>query len=175
MGDIRKNERDKLIAGFLFTAPEKYQSALARLKDKYGPVDFESDETLFAHSDYYEGEMGKGIRRRFVSFEKLVEPLELADAKVFSNLVEAEHYWPGTTNRSVNIDPGLISLPKLVLASTKNFPHRIYIGKGIFAEVTLKYSSKEGFVPWEWTYPDYGSAEYRKIFEKIRDIYKKQL
>jgi hypothetical protein len=62
----------------------------------------------------------------------------------------------------------------MVLATTKDYSHRIYLGQGIYAEVTLRYR-RGAFHPWEWTYPDYGSPRYLEIFAHIRDIYAGQL
>jgi hypothetical protein len=76
--------------------------------------------------------------------------------------------------RQVNIDPGYVSLSKLVLATTKNHAHRIYLSDGIYAEVTLHY--RDGaFRGYPWTYPDYASSEYCALFQKVRDLYRRQL
>ena len=77
-------------------------------------------------------------------------------------------------SRIINIDPGYLDLSKLILASTKDYKHRIYLTKGIYAEVTLFYQDKT-FCPWEWTYPDYKTGEYIEIFNRIRQIYAEQI
>ena len=96
----------------------------------------------------------------------------LAAIKLRTN--ELEKGWTAEGRRKVNLDSGYVSLPKLVLATTKNYDHRIYLGKGIYAEVTLHYRNG-GFRPWPWTYPDYASAQYCELFAQIRRLYVSQL
>lgn len=175
MSEIREHEKEKLIVAILCSVPANRQPAIEALIEKFGPIDYDSGEFEFSHTHYYDEEMGSNIKRSFVGFQNLVEPSILAGAKVFTNSLEERFHIPGTKSRSVNLDPGLISLSKLVLASAKNFSHRIFIGQNIYAEVTLKYSSKGGYLPLEWTFPDYATPRYREIMEKIREIYKNQL
>jgi hypothetical protein len=174
MGEINKPMREKLIAGYIFKDTEIYQKAKKAMAAGFGPVDYESPEFDFDFTEYYETEMGPGLKRRFVSFKKTVDPAALAGAKIFSDKIERRFFYPGTKNRQINIDPGLISQSKLVLATTKNFAHRIYIGKGIYAEVTLRYQ-KGCFTTLEWTYPDYATEKYQSALNEIREIYKKQM
>jgi hypothetical protein len=115
--------------------------------------------------------MGPNLLRKFVGFEKLIRPKELASAKLFTNDLEekiSERF--GSERRVINLDPGYITLAKLVLASTKDYSHRIYLGDGIFAEVTLYYSNKR-FHAWPWTYPDYKTSDYCRFFERMRKLY----
>jgi uncharacterized protein DUF4416 len=76
--------------------------------------------------------------------------------------------------RRINLDPGYIDLAKLVLATTKDQQHRLYLGQGIYAEVTLRFTGGR-FVPWDWTYPDYRTAEYLAFFDAVRQRYRQQL
>ena len=102
--------------------------------------------------------MGDNLFRKLISFEKLIKPETLSDIKLFTNSIENEHLAEGG-KRIVNIDPGYISLEKLVLATGKNFAHRIYLRNGIYADLTLVYKNGD-FQPLEWTFPDYaGVAE----------------
>jgi hypothetical protein len=174
MGEIKKPIPEKLIAGFIYKDAGAYETAKKTLIAKFGPIDLESREMDFNYTEYYGAEMGQGLKRRFVSFKKLIDPAALAGIKVFSDKVEKKNLYPGTKNRKVNIDPGLISHSKLVLATTKNFAHRVYIGKGIYAEVTLRYKTGR-FTTLEWTYPDYAGQEYQSVLNEIREIYKKQI
>ena len=173
MGKIKKPRPEKLICGFIYKEEEVLKESKNILIKECGPIDYESPVIPFRHTDYYNAETGEGLCRAFISFEKLVCPSKLADVKIFTNETEEKFYYPGTEKRKINIDPGIMSLPKLVLASTKNFYHRIYIGKGIYAEATLKYRGKK-FEPFEWTFPDYASDEYEEILLKIRGIYASQ-
>jgi hypothetical protein len=174
MGKIAKPEPEKLVIGFLYSDPGVYAAAKKILAGRFGPNDFESEELAFNWTSYYREEMGDALKRRFISFKKPVDPGRLADIKIYTNRVEGKFLYPDTKKRGINIDPGLLSLSGFVLATTKNFAHRVYIGKGIYAEITLRYKSGR-FTTHEWTYPDYASAEYGVILNKIRDLYKEQM
>ncbi len=174
MGEIKKPLPEKLIIAFIYKEEEIYNKVKEILLNRFGSIDYESGEINFTWTDYYNEEMGTDLKRRFISFEKLIDPGELSYIKITTNKVEQQFLYENTNKRRINIDPGILSQGKFVLATTKNYSHRIYIGQGIFAEVTLKYE-KKGFVAFDWTYPDYATQEYREILEKIREIYKKQV
>ena len=119
--------------------------------------------------------MGRGLKRRFYSFSESIKPDRLVDIKLLTNEIEDRFSRSADfPSRRINLDPGYISPAKLVLASTKNYSHRIYLAKGIYAEVTL-YFEKGTFHSFPWTYPDYKSKEYLEIFNKIRGGYLKIL
>jgi len=172
LGEIKKTNKEKLVVGFIYKDAGIFGSARKALVKKFGSADFESRELDFIYTDYYNEEMGKGLKRKFLSFNKPVNPGKLAEIKIFANKTE-QKFTDGAGKRKINIDPGLLSLANLILATTKNFSHRIYIGKGIYAEVTLQY--KDGnFTTLPWTYPDYASNEYMEILNDIRKKYKEQ-
>ena len=162
----------KLITGFIL----KNEAVLIRaeyfLKKMFGKIDFESKNIAFNQTDYYQKEFGRNLSRKFISFEKLIDPRDLPAIKSRTRKIEKK--LSSGLNRNINIDPGYLDLAKLVLATTKDFKHRIYLNRGIFAEVTLFYTDK-GFKPWEWTYPDYKTDEYTEIFNQIRSIYAEQI
>jgi hypothetical protein len=168
MGEIKNHHSVKLIIGFIYKDKPSFDKAKAVLIKKFGPIDFESRALSFCHSDYYEKEFGKNLTRSFISFKKLISPEKLPAIKVLTNTIEKKLSVKGS--RFINIDPGYLDLAKLILASTKDFFHRIYLGKGILAETTLVFQNKT-FRPLEWTYPDYKSIEYIEIFNYIRHIY----
>jgi hypothetical protein len=172
MGSIRKPHPVKLIVGFIYKDRSILAKAEQILKKNFGPVDLQSKILAFTHTDYYEKELGSGLKRKFISFKSLILPQKLAGIKVFTNSIEKK--FSRDSRRLINIDPGYIDLPKLVLASAKDFSHRIYIGRGIHAEVTLSYQGK-AFRWYEWTFPDYRTPQYIEIFTKIREIYFKQV
>jgi hypothetical protein len=171
MGFIRRGEKVKLIVGFLFSDIKTYVKIKKDLERKYGRVDFESEAIDFIHTSYYADEMGAQLNRKFLSFEKLVDLGNICDVKIKTNSLEKRFMFNG--KRSINIDPGYLNLSKVVLFSTKDYTHRLYIGKGIFAEVTLFFQN-DNYNPWPWTYPDYKTKEYMEIFKSIRQIYKTQ-
>jgi hypothetical protein len=165
-------EKVKLISGLIMSEGVDANDVYKLLKGMFSEIDFKSDIINFDYTDYYYPEMGKPLRRQFVSFKKLVSPGDLARFKVIANKIEKKFSSDG--KRKVNIDPGYIEPSKLVLASTKNFFHRIYLGQGIYGEVTLCWRNKE-YRYFEWTFPDYRTDEYRDILKQIRERYIKQL
>lgn len=172
MGTAKTPKPVKLIASIFGASSDQIDRAQAALEARFGPVDFRSDLLPFDHTDFYAPEFGTGLVRRIVAFERLADPGALPDIKLATNALEAEMAVGG--KRTVNIDPGYVGEGKLVLASTKDHRHRIYLGKGIYGEVTLYYE-RGGFQAWEWTYPDYASPRYREIFARIRARYREQV
>ncbi|MGQ9512048.1 DUF4416 family protein [Thermodesulfitimonas sp.] len=167
-----KPEPVKPVVG-IFSADETLLTAVAgELARWLGEPDYESPLLAFEQTRYYEREMGPGLKRRFYAFPRLIDAAELVALKRWA--IETEARWQHAGRRRVNVDPGYVSLAKLVLATTKDNVHRIYLGEGIYAEVTL-YFRRGRFHPWPWTYPDYASLEYRAIFEHIRELYREQL
>lgn len=158
--------------GFIFKEEDILDKAKGFLKKIFGKVDFESQTLPFKHTDYYEPEFGKDLKRKFISFKELILPQHLPKIKISTHRIEKK--LSRGASRLINIDPGYLDLAKLILASTKDYKHRIYLDKGIYAEVTLFYQNKS-FRFWEWTYPDYKTPEYIAIFNQIREIYAKQI
>jgi len=167
----------KLIAAVMVNDPDLFDPIRQEMESVFGPIDLESAPYSFSFTDYYGEEMGGGLLKRIVSFARLTDKEALAAAKWRTNEMEDRYATgPGEERRrSVNIDPGYVSDAKLVLASTKNFSHRLYIGQGIFAEVTMRYLRKAGFTPLEWTYPDYQTGPVLSFFERVRERYMEQL
>jgi hypothetical protein len=135
-------------------------------------MDFTSPSLPFTFTSYYDAEMGTPIERFFVSFEQLVDPARLPRIKGQTN--EIEGLFSDQGRRTVNLDPGLLSLPRFVLATTKENAHRIPMEAGIYAEITLLFG-KGSFRPLPWTYPDYRSEVYLSILNGVRARYKGQL
>ncbi|OHD54223.1 MAG: hypothetical protein A2Y33_13040 [Spirochaetes bacterium GWF1_51_8] len=170
MGAEKEHGQVKLVLGVIFTDSEIYEKMLARMTEYYGGIDYRSEVIPFIYTHYYDGEMGGNILRQFVTFGKPIDPVMLVDIKKFTNTLENEHARDG--NRPVNFDPGYLELGKFILATTKDQQHRIYIREGIYEEITLYFRGKD-WEPYEWTYPDYRSREYRDIFLEIRKRFKK--
>jgi hypothetical protein len=172
MGQIRKHQPVKLMASLLTGCMDLLPAVEAALEQCVGPIDYHSPLLPFDTTSYYESEFGPNLQREIVTFERLCDGACLAGVKCQTN--ELEQRWAIDGRRRVNIDPGYIALGKFVLATTKDQSHRIDIGQGIFAEVTLRYRHGT-FEPWEWTYPDYGSAPYIALFNQLRRAYQAQL
>jgi hypothetical protein len=171
MGTIRTPLPVKLFLGMLSPDPELFPECAAVFAREHGAIDLESEVMPWETSDYYQDEMGSTLFRKFVFFQKPMDPVLLPSIKIFSNAVEQRllnSTSPGS--RRINIDPGYVTEAKVVLASTKDFAHRIYIGQGIYAEVTLRYGNRErSFLTLDHTYFDFREKKYRDLFNKARD------
>lgn len=149
--------------------------ARATAEAAWGPVAIASPAFNFCETDYYQETMGAGLLKTFFVFAELCDPAELAANKLQSNQWEAEYAERGDsgTSRPLNLDPGYITSAKLVLASTKDHAHRIYLSRGIYAEVTLHYRDRR----WQhhpWTFPDYRRADYQQFFLEARDYLRRR-
>ena len=174
MGTLRSSHTVKLFASSLVSDRRLLPEIEKRLVQAFGSIDHRSVMLPFDGTDYYSDEMGKTIDRMFFSFENLIEAGELPDAKRHAQALEQEYRDASTGGHRVNIDPGYLEQVKVVLASTKNFYHRIYLGQGVFGETTMHYRGKcYQFFPW--TYPDYKSKDYLDFFLKVRGLYRLQL
>jgi hypothetical protein len=166
-------DRAKLFAGVLSASRELLPEVRKKLEELFGPVELESDTFAFDSSDYYEPQMGKNLSRKFYSFETLVEQDTLAAAKLATNRLEKEFAGRCEVERPVNIDPGIMLSSKIILASCKDFSHRIYLGDGVYGEITLQYVKGE-FQTLPWTFPDYRKEEYHVFFDNLRRRYTEQ-
>ena len=162
----------KLFVGLLTARTSALGELRGPLEEKLGPVELESELLDFGYTDYYEPELGPGLKRGLWGFARLDDPDTLADLKLFTNGLEGAFSIAG--KRIVNIDPGYMAPARVVLASTKDFAHRLYLGKGIYGEVTLMYR-RRGFQPLPWTYPDYRSEACQQFFRELRRLYMRQL
>lgn len=140
------------------------------LVEAFGPLVFETEPLPFDYTTYYEREMGAPLTRTIMAFETLVDRDALPEIKLAANRLEERFASAG--RRTVNIDPGILTLENVCLATTKAYSHRIYLRAGIWAEVTLMYQG-EGYQALPWTYPDYASAQMREIFQTLRTHYRR--
>ena len=178
MAQAREADNVKLICGMISADRELFEQAEYELADAFGPIDVSSNIMPFDLTHYYDEQMGSPLWRMFVSFARGVSPAVLADVKRRTNAIEADlaarHRAVDDPPRPINLDPGYIEQSKLVLASMKNFSHRIYLRDGIYAELTLYYKDNA----WQhcpWTFPDYRSDAYHAIFHRIRELLRRQL
>jgi phosphoribosylformylglycinamidine cyclo-ligase len=168
MNAEKKLPKVKLIVAVTFREKSQLESVESYLTGQFGPVDMQSSVFGFEHMDYYEEEMGKGLSKVFFSFKRLISRENLPLCKGQTGKFETESVRDG--KRTVNLDPGYIGEANLVLASTKNFCHRIYIAEGIFGDCHLVF--EEGsFHPVPWTYPDYRDQAVLDFFGEVRDRY----
>ncbi len=172
MGTIKEPPPVYYFASVMFRGSVSPSDVDAHLAQFLGPICDRTDFARFTYSDYYAGEMGRDLMRYFLLFEPLRGREWLAEIKVVTNDVESAFARQG--RRAVNVDPGYLALEQLVLATTKGYTHRIYLGKGIYADLTLTYHDGS-YRPMEWTYPDYGSKEMITLFNGWRERYKRAL
>jgi len=166
----------KLIVGILAANEDCLQAANEAIHRALGKIDLTSDIWPFNQTDYYKDQTGPNILRQFVSIKELIDPGKLAEIKHQTNELEQDlaNKLSLDVPRPINLDPGLIEPSKLVLASTKNYSHRLYIGNKIYAEVTLIFD-KGSWRPLPYTYPDYRQQCYHNFFEKVRTRLLEQL
>ncbi len=163
----------KLFAAVLLPRTMKHQEVEKHLEERFSEVENRSDFFDFSHTNYYKKEMGEGLHKYFVIFAELIDPHDIAGIKLLSNEIE-DVFADADGNRKVNIDPGYISEAKILLATTKNFDHRIYIDDGIFGDIQLRLRYGN-YVESDWTYPDYRLPEVKEFFIKERNKYHKQI
>jgi len=169
MWELKDPKPVKLVIGILAANKNCLNTAIEALKAEFSRIDLTSDIWPFTQTDYYKEQIGENILRQFVSIEKLIDPGQLAKIKHKTNELERKLAKQLALNvpRPVNLDPGIIEPSKLVLATTKNYSHRIYIGDKMYAEVTLIYD-KGNWNTLPYTYPDYKQKCYFDFFEKVR-------
>lgn len=172
MGKIKSYQPVKLIAAVAIKDKALWEEIAAKLQGQYGPIDMALDWYDFTHTDYYQAEMGEGLFKRMISFETLIPAETLPDIKIATNDLEDDY--AQNDKRIVNIDPGYITAPRLVLATTKDYSHRLFLGKGIFGDIHLQYL-KGQFQPQYWTYPDYKEDSVLAFFTRVREVYMMQL
>ena len=172
MGIPQPPPHAKLITGLLATSDGLLEEAATALVERFGPIEARSDAMPWIASTYYADEMGPALRRQFLSFSRLCPQDDLVAVKHATNALEAR--WGGPTRRRINIDPGYVTATKLVLATTKDAAHRIYLGYGLFAEVTLEFQNGS-FRAGAHTYPDYAAQEAVAFFNAARTAYLRAL
>jgi hypothetical protein len=174
MGEIRRDiPKVKLFCGIIFGDKSLADRAVAILVGKYGPADAVSQVLPFDKTDFYAEEMGPGLKRIFVSFRRLVRREIISRVKAATNRLElrlSRH----SRARKINLDPGYLTEANVCLATTKDFQHRVYAGRGIWVENTLRFR-RGAWEDWEWTYPDFRTEEYKRWFSELRAAYRAQL
>ncbi len=171
VGEPRKPDFANLVM-FIFSGflDYFYPEIKPLLIDEFGEIDYESKTLDFGKfTFYYKEEMGGDLKGRLISFKELIHPHEIVNVKL--KTLRIERIFSVEGKRKVNIDPGYINNTQFVLSTTKHWGNRIYLSKGIYAEVTLMFVNGH-FVPFEHTYPNYKTKEYIEELEKIRNIYK---
>jgi hypothetical protein len=165
----QKSGPAKLVVSVLMNGKQFLDPLITRLSSKFGPIDMLSEWFPFDFTTYYEPEMGAPLIRRMLTFDTLIQQTALPEIKAFTNEIELD--LATDHRRRVNIDPGYLLLERFVLATGKNFTHRIYLGEGIYADLTLLYQQGD-FQSLPWTYPDYSAENMLVFLRKVRDKFK---
>ena len=165
MGTPQQPQRVKLFIAIMYDGRFAVSALIERLRARFGEEDFSYGPVDFSWTDYYAPEMGEHLYKLYLTFAALIGRETLPAIKLFTNSVEQELSVQG--KRTVNIDPGYVARDKLVLASTKDFYHRLYLGDGIYGEVTLHYR-KGVFRHFSWTFPDYKEDGLHALLMKAR-------
>ena len=168
MSTPRPPQPAKLVIGVFLKDKSVFEEIAEKLTLAYGDVDILSGWFDFNYTSYYEAEMGTPLFRRMIVFKKLIHQRALPEIKLLTNAIETET--KGNNGRRVNIDPGYMTPERFVLATGKNFSHRIYLDKGIYADLTLMYQ-KGVFISLPWTYPDYGDDSLKAFLLRVRKKY----
>ena len=158
----------KLFIGIFTSEKELTFDVLNALVDRFGPVDLISPWLPFDFTTYYKEEMGASLKRRIFSFKTLIDQPAIVKIKLDTNRMEKR--WSRDGNRRINLDPGYLLAERLVLATGKNFSHRIYLDKGIYADLTLVFQ-QGAYHALPWTYPGYQQPELQMFFAKVRSKY----
>lgn len=156
----------RLVVGAFTAEKELFPEALSALTALFGPLEAISPWFSFHHTSYYDQEMGGPLYRRLMAFKNLVDQGNLADIKLAANKLELSWIKPDG-GRRINLDPGYLTPERFVLATGKNYIHRIYLLKGIYADLTLVYR-QGGYEPLLWTYPDYAEEGIRGFLLQLR-------
>ncbi len=157
-----------LFLGVMYRDTTQRDAALEQFCSQYGATVMQTGPHSFSEfSEYYNKEMGGEVFKEYYFFEIAFDRDELANVKIFTN--EIEHTFEKGSMRPINLDPGYLTADKFVLASAKDFAHRIHVGKGIYAEVTLHFH--QGKVKFfSWTYRDYLQEPVEKFLLEGRRL-----
>ncbi len=169
MGEVQQPKPVKFIVGILAISEEILVEAGELIAQQLGAVESLSEVWPFSSTKYYAKEMSERLLRQFVSLAQLAEPTDIVKLKLACNSAElADAHRRGRgLRRAINLDPGYITPAKLVLASTKDYSHRVYLGRGIYAEVTLQYEHGS-WRSFPWSFPDYTEPRYHGFFSEVR-------
>lgn len=163
----------KLVMAVIINGKDDFDELQAKLAQKFGETELVSPWYDFDFTTYYEPEMGGPLYRRFIVYKELIDQETLPDIKLYTNGIE-NTFLNVNGQRRVNLDPGYLTLERFILATGKNFTHRVYLRDGIFADLTLLYT-KGAFQVLPWTFPDYATETIREFLARVRGLYYQEL
>ena len=160
------------IVAILWADRDALDAAKEVMVEAWGELDYEGADHVFDATDYYRSEMGEGLHRRLVSFRELMSPESLVERRLRSGSIEDS--LRGPNGRRVNLDPGYLDLGKVVLASLKGLSQKIYLGRGVYADLLLRFHSG-AYRPFDWTFPDFRDQRYERELLEMRARYRSAL
>lgn len=158
----------KYFVAVLYRDPAALDRARREMVERWGAIDFESPDHPFDTTDYYRAEMGEGLQRRLLSFDRLLSPTELVGMKLACN--DIEDLLAADGKRTVNLDCGYLDHHKVVLASAKGAGHKLYLDRGIWGDITSRWQNG-AYRPFEWSFPDFKDLRYQAELAAIRTRY----
>jgi len=175
MAEIKMFRPVKLLCGIIAAREEYFLESEKRLVAAFGPADGGSPRFKFDLTDYYEAQMGTGLKRSFISFERLIDPEGLSEIKILTNDLENEIRREFRADlRIINLDPGYITPAALIMATAKDFSHRIPLRRGIYGHLEFLFT-KAGIRKLDWTYPDFAQEDYQSYFLALRKTFLAQI
>lgn len=166
MAKVKEVQKAKLFVGVLYSNEKICKKVIGLLVEGFGEIEKESEPYAFDFTDYYEGEMGKNLMKKFIVFKEMISMDELADIKIFTNGIEDK--FAKDRKRVINLDPGYLNKEQLVLASVKGSAYKVYLDKGIYAHLILIFK-KNSCIELNRTFPDFREKKVQDFFIKIRD------
>jgi len=172
MGRQTDFNRVNLFTGIIYHVRADLPGAIRRLEKMFSAADLVSETVDFEFTDYYFPEMGKPLKRKFISFRDLIPPEDLPRIKWMTNELEDEFSESG--KRSVNLDPGYLSDANVIIATTKNYYQRVPLTEGIYAHMEYVIKGRD-LKNLEWTYPDFRTEAYKNFFRELLPLYKQKI
>lgn len=171
MGHLKKPQPVQLVMGLIYGSRANLEEIESELASEFGEIEIKSPPFDFDVTDYYEDEMGSGLRRVFYGFKELIDPGDIVDIKLTALKIEEDTGWEGA--RTVNLDPGYMDFNKLILVSAKFLAQKVYLTKGVYADPTIYYD--KGWKVYDWAFPDFKSGRYNEFFTELRKLYKAKM
>lgn len=172
MAEVKPPLPVKFFIASLYSSAECLQKAISLIEKEWGEIEFQSADYPFNVTDYYAPEMGSNINRKLLVFRELYSPVILVDMKLRCNAIE--HEIAVDNKRLANLDAGYLDHNKIVLASAKDAGQKVYLDKGIYADLAGRYKAGK-YQPFEWSFPDFRDGRYDVDLVAVRKIYMKQL
>ncbi len=172
MGILHPHPPVKLICGLLCHPDQPVQAVHLAIEKRWGPIAAQTEWFDFSHTPYYRKEMGDGLKKQYLSIDPLVPIDRMPEIKLESN--ETEKRFTRDGNRRANIDPGYLADAKILMITTKNLAHRVYVGRNLFVDLQLIYK-KDSYYPMPWAFADMREPKVIQFFNTVRERYQEQL